>query len=47
MVDALTLLCNSILATPLIDTRVHQLNDRGFYDGHWTADHYAKVSQGR
>jgi hypothetical protein len=47
VVDALTPLCDSILASPLIDTRMHQLNDRGFYDGHWTADHYAKVSQGR
>lgn len=47
VVDALTPLCDSILASPLIDPRMHQLNDRGFYDGHWTADHYAKVSQGR
>ena len=47
VVDALTPLCNSILALPLIDTRMHRRNDRGFYDGHWTADHYEKVSQGR
>ncbi|MDR6636968.1 hypothetical protein [Paenarthrobacter nitroguajacolicus] len=45
VVDALTPLCNSILALPTIDNRIHQSNDRGFYDGHWTADHYEKVSQ--
>jgi hypothetical protein len=47
VVDALTPLCESILASPLIDTRMHQLNDHGFFDGHWTADHYAKTGQGR
>ncbi|MET3174715.1 UNVERIFIED_ORG: hypothetical protein ABIB52_002566 [Arthrobacter sp. UYCu721] len=45
VVDALTPLCESILASPLIDTRMHRRNDRGFYDGHWTADHYDKISQ--
>jgi hypothetical protein len=47
VVDALTPLCDSILASPLIDTRMHRINDRGFYDGHWTADHYEKTGQGR
>lgn len=47
VVEALTPLCNSILASPLIDKRIHRLNDRGFYDGHWTADHYEKGSQMR
>ena len=47
VVDALTPLCESILASPLIDTRMHRLNDRGFFDGHWTADHYETFSQGR
>lgn len=47
VVDALTPLRDSILASPLIDTRMHQLNDCGFYDGHWTADHYEKTSRGR
>lgn len=47
VVDALTPLCESILASPLIDTRMHQLNDHGFFDGHWTADHYAKSGQER
>lgn len=47
VVDALTPLCESILASPLIDTRMHnRSNDRGFFDGHWTADHYEKSSQG-
>lgn len=46
VVDALTPLCESILASPMIDTRMHQINDRGFFDGHWTADHYEKMSQG-
>lgn len=45
--DALTPLCESILASPLIDTRMHHINERGFYDGHWTADHYEKISQGQ
>lgn len=44
--DALTPLRDSILASPLIDTRIHRLNDRGFYDGHWTTDYQAKVSPG-
>lgn len=39
VVDALTPLCESILTSPLIDTRMHQLNDHGFFDGHWTANH--------
>jgi hypothetical protein len=47
VVDALTPLCESILASPLIDTRMHRRNDLGFYDGHWTADHYDKISQGQ
>lgn len=47
VVDALTPLCESILAMPLIDTRMHWRNDRGFFDGHWTADHCEKSSQGR
>lgn len=46
VVDALTPLCESILASPLIDTRMHLRNDRGFYDGHWIAHHYEKSSQG-
>jgi hypothetical protein len=46
VVDALTPLCELILASPLIDTRTHRRNDRGFFDGHWTADHYEKSSQG-
>ncbi len=45
VVDALTPLCESILASPLIDTRIHRRNERGFYDGHWTADHSDKISQ--
>ena len=47
VVDALTPLCESILDSPLVDTRMHRLNDRGFYDGHWTADHYKKISRGQ
>lgn len=47
VVEALTPLCESILTSPLIDTRMHRRNDRGFFDGHWTADHYEKSSQGR
>lgn len=47
VVDALTPLCESILASPLIDTRMHQLNAYGFFDGHWTADHYARTDQWR
>lgn len=47
VVDALTPLCDSILASPLIDSRMHRRNDRGFYDGHWTADHYEKAGRGR
>lgn len=43
VVDALTPLCESILASPLVDTRMHRPNDRGFFDGHWTADYYAKT----
>jgi hypothetical protein len=45
VVDALTPLCESILDSPLIDTRMHRRNDRGFYEGHWTADHYDKISR--
>lgn len=47
VVDALTPLCESILASPLIDTRMHRRNGRGFFDGHWTADHYEESSQGQ
>lgn len=47
VVDARTPLRDSILASPLVDTRMHRLKNRGFYDGHWTANHYAKISQGR
>lgn len=47
VVDALTPLCESVLASPLIDTRIHRRNDQGFYDGHWTADHYDKINQGQ
>jgi hypothetical protein len=47
VVDALTPLRESILASPLIDTRMHQLNERGFYGGHWTADHHAETGHGR
>lgn len=43
VVDALTPLRESILASPLIDTRMHQFNERGFFDGHWTADHNAET----
>ncbi|SDL15925.1 hypothetical protein [Arthrobacter sp. ok362] len=46
VVDALTPLCESILASPVIDARMHRRNDRGFFDGHWTADHSEKSSQG-
>lgn len=45
VVEALTPLRESILAWPLIDTRMHRRNDRGFFDGHWTADYYEKPSQ--
>jgi hypothetical protein len=44
-VDALTPLSESILASPLIDTGMHRRNDRGFFDGHWTAEHYEKSRQ--
>jgi hypothetical protein len=47
VVDALTPLRDSIIASPLIDTRMHRRNDQGFYAGHWTADHYKDVSQRR
>jgi hypothetical protein len=47
VVDALTPLCKSILASPLIDTRMHKLNDDGFFDGHWTVDYHAKADQRR
>lgn len=47
VVDALTPLCESILASPLIDTRMHRRNDRGFFDGHWTTDHYEKSNRGQ
>lgn len=45
VVDALTPLCESILASPMIDTRRHRINDRGFFDDHWTTDHYEKFSR--
>lgn len=47
VVDALTPLRESVLASPLIDTRMYRRNDQGFYDGHWTADHYDKINQGQ
>ena len=45
VVNALTPLYESILASPLIDTRLHQRNDRGFYAGHWTEHYYPKTGQ--
>ncbi len=47
VVDALTPLCESILTSPLIDTRMHRLNDHGFFDGHWTTDYHVKPGRGR
>jgi len=38
--NALTPLCNSILESPTIDRRLHRLNGAGFYENHWTADHF-------
>lgn len=43
VVDALTPLCNSILSSPMVDTRMHHLNESGYVDGHWTEAHYAKT----
>jgi hypothetical protein len=42
VVQALTPLCDSILTAPTIISAMHQLNSSGFYDHHWTAEHYAK-----
>ncbi|MHA7156216.1 hypothetical protein [Arthrobacter sp. TMN-50] len=42
VVEALTPLCDSILAATTIIPAIHQLNSSGFYDHHWTAEHYAK-----
>lgn len=42
VVEALTPLCDSILTAPTIIPAMHQLNSSGFYDHHWTAEHYAK-----
>lgn len=42
VVKALTPLCDSILSSPTIIPAIHRLNDSGFYDHHWTAEHYAK-----
>lgn len=39
VVGALEPLCESILASPTIDSRLHHLNENGWYDGHWTAEH--------
>lgn len=47
VVNALAPLCESILASPLIDIRMHRRNDHGLYDGHWTADYYDKMSHGQ
>ncbi|WP_426733254.1 hypothetical protein [Glutamicibacter sp. 2E12] len=44
VVDALTPLRNSILSSPMIDTRMHHLNESGYFDGHWTEVHYAKTA---
>lgn len=44
VVDALTPLLNSILSSPMIDTRMHQINESGYIDGHWTATHCAKAT---
>lgn len=40
VVDALTPLCDSILSSPTIDRRMHRINGAGFYDNHWTTDHF-------
>lgn len=45
VVNALTPLCDSILTSPTIDRRLHHLNEAGFYDGHWTADHFRASSR--
>jgi hypothetical protein len=45
VVGALTPLCESILASPLIDKRMHRPNDRGYFDGHWTAERYERPSR--
>jgi hypothetical protein len=42
VVNALTPLCESILASPLIDTRMHRPKSRGYFDGHWTAAYFEK-----
>lgn len=47
VVNALTPLCESILASPLIDTRMHRLNERGFFAGHWTAHPYTRLPEDR
>lgn len=41
VVDALTPLYDSILTSPTIIPAIHRLNSSGFYDHHWTAEHYA------
>lgn len=43
VVDALTPLCNSILASPTIDTRMHRINESGLYENHWTSEFQMKV----
>ena len=45
VVTALTPLCDSILTSPTIDRRMHHLNEAGFYDGHWTADHFGPATR--
>ena len=46
VLNALTPLCESILASPTIDRRMHLLDARGFYENHWTAE-YARRSEPR
>lgn len=46
-VKTLTPLCDSILCSPTIDKRLHHLNEAGFYDGHWTANHFSALKQAR
>lgn len=46
VVEALTPLCDSILESPTIIPAMHKLNSYGFYDHHWTAEHYAKRRPG-
>lgn len=43
VVKALTPLCDSILTSPTTDRRLHRQNKAGFYDNHWTADHFKAV----